>query len=197
MKKCCVCKSDKAVSEFYANKNTKDGVATMCKECAKKGVREWRLLNYEKDLLRNRQRHYAKHPLLQHSSDFRHVRKQNTECQKQKLAMYYRKNVDRIAAHSKIYQAEHPLVHRRAQHVYLTKDKGGGSYTVTEWIELCNKTDNRCVRCGKHFDDITELHPDHIIPVSKNGSSNIDNLQPLCDSCNRNKFVAIVDYRKA
>lgn len=41
----------------------------------------------------------------------------------------------------------------------------------------------RCVRC--HAD--TELHFDHIIPLSKGGSDEAENIQLLCRSCNLSK----------
>jgi hypothetical protein len=52
------------------------------------------------------------------------------------------------------------------------------------------KRDNyTCVKCGKSpgKDKNIELEIDHIIPVSKNGSNEIENLQTLCYECNQGK----------
>ena len=39
-----------------------------------------------------------------------------------------------------------------------------------------------CVKCGKPADTI-----DHIVPVSRGGTNDTSNLQPLCRSCNQHK----------
>ena len=49
----------------------------------------------------------------------------------------------------------------------------------------------KCLCCG----DKNNLSIDHIIPVKKGGTNKIDNLQPLCLSCNSKKNTKIIDYR--
>lgn len=50
------------------------------------------------------------------------------------------------------------------------------------------KRDNgKCVICGSEV----ELEFDHIIPVSRGGSSTIQNIQILCKKCNRKKHTSI------
>ncbi|MDR0509756.1 MAG: HNH endonuclease [Rikenellaceae bacterium] len=41
----------------------------------------------------------------------------------------------------------------------------------------------RCVYCGS----IQNIHIDHIIPFSKGGATNVENLQLLCQKCNLEK----------
>ena len=49
------------------------------------------------------------------------------------------------------------------------------------------KRDNyRCIECGATNKD-TRLHIDHVLPVCKGGSNDIDNLQVLCETCNLSK----------
>ena len=52
------------------------------------------------------------------------------------------------------------------------------------------KRDNyTCRKCGRSpgKDKTTELEIDHRIPVAKNGTNDIDNLQTLCHECNQGK----------
>jgi 5-methylcytosine-specific restriction endonuclease McrA len=71
------------------------------------------------------------------------------------------------------------------------KTEAGGAFTAKEWQELCERYDHQCVACGKR----AKLTSDHVIPVSKGGSSNIENIQPLCQSCNSKKGDSVIDYR--
>ena len=47
----------------------------------------------------------------------------------------------------------------------------------------------RCQECFRGREDGVKLEIDHIIPVAKGGTNEIDNLQTLCMECNRNKHT--------
>ena len=74
-----------------------------------------------------------------------------------------------------------------------------GFYTTQEWIDLKEQYDNRCLCCLKHQSALDRvLEQDHIIPVTKAGSTNwITNIQPLCHTCNNmgHKGTKTIDYR--
>lgn len=66
----------------------------------------------------------------------------------------------------------------------------GGSYTLEEWQRLLKRFDNKCLKCHQQI----KLEKDHIVPISMGGSNNINNLQPLCRSCNARKHNKIQNY---
>lgn len=70
-----------------------------------------------------------------------------------------------------------------------------GTHTLEEWENLKAQHDWKCVFCGKREPEI-KLTEDHIIPLSRNGSDNIENIQPLCRRCNSSKGAKILTNKK-
>ena len=70
-----------------------------------------------------------------------------------------------------------------------------GHHTNKEWLEKLNQF-NKCPNCKRKWSEIPRRPDkrykfvwtkDHIIPLNKNGSDKIENIQPLCYQCNFGK----------
>jgi 5-methylcytosine-specific restriction endonuclease McrA len=110
---------------------------------------------------------------------------------------YYEQNREQVIARSKEWAEDNLQKVRAAKTNNLRKRRAAknashGSFTAREFEELCERYGNRCLSCGVTG---VVLEADHVVPLTRGGSDDITNIQPLCGSCNRSKFVAIVDYR--
>lgn len=65
--------------------------------------------------------------------------------------------------------------------------KDNRTHTLAQWEDLKRRAKGRCVKCHQK----RPLTRDHIIPVSRGGSDEITNIQPLCHSCNARKHNAV------
>lgn len=61
-----------------------------------------------------------------------------------------------------------------------------------QWIDALFWFGYRCLACGNHD---AKLCIDHVVPLSRGGTNEISNIQPLCRSCNSKKHAKHIDYR--
>lgn len=75
----------------------------------------------------------------------------------------------------------------------MSEARAKGTHTAEEWAALVAFCGAKCVKCGAHG----AIAKDHIVPVYQGGSDGIDNLQPLCPTCNTAKGPDATDHRPA
>ena len=68
-----------------------------------------------------------------------------------------------------------------------------GTHTLEEWEALKKEYIFRCAACGEQ-EPVIKLTEDHIKPLSIGGSNCIDNIQPLCRTCNCKKGINFLKY---
>ena len=66
---------------------------------------------------------------------------------------------------------------------YYLRNNESGKIDKKLWEEKLVMLEGKCQMCGTK----EKIIIDHITPLSKGGTNNIDNLQPLCISCNCSK----------
>jgi 5-methylcytosine-specific restriction endonuclease McrA len=185
MKTCCRCKQSHSFSNFTRKSSTKDGLRKECKDCVRKDSQKFQANNPN----HNKEAGLAR-------------RKANPQWYKD----YRENNKERIAQQRLEYREQNPTAYadwckahpdKTAEYAnrYRTKLLANtvNHFTAQEWLDLCEKYDNKCLAC-KRTD--VKLTVDHVIPISKLGSNSIDNIQPLCQPCNSRKSARIIDYRE-
>ncbi len=206
VKKCSKCKSYLLLSEFSKNKNMKDGRSHYCKSCSKDARQKWLVNNIE--AAREATRRWYKNNIEKAHSASRKWKKINSEKEKETMKKYVENNKEKVREAQRNWRKNNPdkarlsslnSVHKNPDakkakdHRRKAKKRGnGGSFSPVEWKELREKYGNKCLCCGEE----KKLEADHVIPVIKGGTSNIENIQPLCRSCNAKKSSSEIDYRK-
>lgn len=124
------------------------------------------------------------------------------ECGKTQAKLWRSKNPERdktpksiLNAHRAAWAKRNPLKCRVNKHIRRArKINAPGKFTASEFLALCNFYGNICLCCWRSA-GLVKLTADHVIPLSKGGSNDISNIQPLCGSCNSSKGTKTVDYR--
>ena len=173
-KLCTKCGKRKLETDFYRNKSCKDGYVSACKECARAYAKSRRRKYYLEHLNEHKayyKKYYALHP-QKHSRSY--ARKYYKE-HKEYFAKYRRSDVAkacRVAAR-----------HNR-------RSNGNYYLTANMIMEVRNAGTGICPYCNKPF---TDGHIDHIIPLSKGGTSYRSNLCYVCIRCNLRKGSMSLD----
>ncbi len=208
MRVCSGCQSPyPRTSEYWPpNKGCREGLDTQCRECRKAASRRY--------YAGHRVEHAARVTRWKdgHTEAFREYQSTYNQTHRERIAArmsdWYTRNKVRVSATKAAYYAAHRAeyaqssaawwrVHPDAARAKVNRRRAriagnGGSFTAKEWQNLCVTYDHRCLRCGR---EDQPLAADHIQPVSKGGSSDISNIQPLCRSCNSWKGARYIDFR--
>ena len=99
-------------------------------------------------------------------------RQQNPDKEKARHRAYRQNNPDK----SKTYNAKYRQTHRLERALREAQRRAAGDLDKSWASVLYN---DPCSYCG----EATE-HLDHILPISKGGLTNIDNMAPSCSKCN-------------
>lgn len=178
------------------------------KPCRNCGGVDWYGDGKCKACVSERQRRYYRENPEPKKANTKRWKQQNPERKKELDKNWGKRNPDKVKANAKRYienNREKAMESRRRWRAYNPEKKmaiehkrrakqisSGGTYTAAEWRSLIAHYGGKCLCCGR--DDVA-LTVDHVIPISKGGSNSIDNIQPLCLSCNSRKFDKIADYR--
>jgi 5-methylcytosine-specific restriction endonuclease McrA len=192
-KRCSSCGVLKDTTAYYKDRSAKDGLFHRCKTCHTEKARKWREQNHE--------RHLDNFNRWRTENDFYDRERKaawyqaNSSQERERVRQWRANNPDKRRAQIRAYRKSKPdkirtIMQRRRARKY----QQGGCYTEAQWLALKAQYAFMCLRCHRCEPEI-RLTADHVIPIARGGSSYIENIQPLCDDCNRWKNVRTVDYR--
>jgi 5-methylcytosine-specific restriction endonuclease McrA len=119
-------------------------------------------------------------------------RKNNPEKHREEQRLHYAKNRDSIRIRQNTNRKKRPEVNRTCHaNRRAAKTQAGGRITTAQWLYICKVFKYKCLCCCK----VKPLCTDHVVPVSKGGTSWPTNIQPLCMECNSKKYTKSTDFR--
>jgi len=205
---CKSCFQEKPISEYYRHPTCVDGILHICKSCKRNYQKQYKMLHrtkkerkplgacvkcgsldrYKSGDCKVCARAMAVRYRLENPQKVNQWRKEHIDYQ----AMWKKENPERIIEYRRRFNLAIPgRIAAYSQNYKAKKRENGGSYTSSQWNSLVEKYGGHCLNYG----EIKKLTADHIKPISRGGLNVIENIQPLCKSCNSAKGINEIDYR--
>jgi 5-methylcytosine-specific restriction endonuclease McrA len=205
-KRCSKCGRRRAASRYYVKDKRTGRRFSWCKDCHCRITVANYYANHEEKKKKFRETMRVKY--WSDPEKYRAKRKRdyraNLQTERERSRLYDAKRREqrkayreRMKDHRKAYnaawkKANKDKVNLQNHRRRVNLEVGGGHYTPQQWERLKRKYGHRCLCCREK--DVA-LTVDHVRPVSRGGSNDIGNIQPLCFDCNNSKGTKTVDYR--
>jgi len=217
----CNTKYPRTDEYFHKAKNTSDGLTSQCKDCNRLRARQWARDNPERNRERVRQwadenpdkvAQYRKDNAERIAKVKRQWRRDNPDKvkeHKRRDAINNRESYRKRHKEWRDANPEHVRQYSRKQYRKRKRREGnsfiaahnskrralkmnnGGEHTKDDIDNLMELQHGRCGYCGiTLFDD---YHIDHMIPLSRGGRNDVNNILLTCPSCNLEKHNKTID----
>jgi len=186
LKRCSKCKHEFPATPTYFHKDKKGfmGCASRCKPCARNVATDWYLTNPEKATntratYRKAHREQRREYIQLHAAEYKQYNRESYHRHSTRRKQQVRRWI--LANPDKRKQIVTLANHRRRTRLRNAQ----GSHTATDIDCLYINQRGLCVYCGCKLNN--KYHVDHVIPLSRGGSNNPDNLVLACAHCNTSK----------
>lgn len=205
-KQCPRCEQIKSLGEFNRQRSQKDGYSTYCHLCRK--------ARYQEDIDRNRARGREYYRRNKEAIRKRHLARysQHKDEINAKNLEYYKKHREEINAAIRTRYATDTEYRNRAREKanirhreryqndpeyrirsiacsvkYTNLKRGASTAEIVDRQAIIERDKATCYICGIGSLTDSEIHLDHVIPLSKGGPHIPDNIRVTCISCNCKK----------
>lgn len=116
--------------------------------------------------------------------------KANSEMNRERIlayqAEYYAANTEKVKATVSAYRKANPEKKQHFENTRRARKAGnGGAHTLVERQDKFDSIGNVCFYCGQDG----KLSIDHVLPLARGGTNDIENILPACKSCNSRKHT--------
>lgn len=188
---CTVCGETKPLTEFGRRKDSPTGFRSACKPCKRvadtEAMRRWRERNPELNLERARQ--WSADHIEQERERWARYDAEHREERRLAIAKSRAENPEHHRELQRAWREANIEVCRARCRAYWHRRRSSAdpSAEVDAYAELLLL--QACAYCGATGD----MSLDHVVPVSRGGRHEIDNLLPACRSCNSSKGAKLLE----
>jgi 5-methylcytosine-specific restriction endonuclease McrA len=184
---CPACSILKSFDEFHKNSKSKNGLASLCKPCAKTRASAWYKNNKER-ATKSRKSYWSLNATRLNKIHREWVAENKDLARKTEKAWRTR-NSDRKRANDNRWHAANPEKVRRYRVVSEARRRGapGAGFTAADVDDLYKMQKGRCAACRVSLR--RGYHVDHINALARGGRNEKTNIQLLCAPCNRRKHT--------
>lgn len=172
---CRLCAQELTIDEFY--KRTEGGPDTRCKSCVRALARVYYAEHADerKAYVREQRKTYDTGAVRRRRlARGRQRYRENRESEAVRSRAYYEQNRDRWRDYNGAYRAAR------------------GADTAETQARIAELRSEPCAYCGSH----ENIEIDHIVPLSRGGKHEPENLAPACRFCNRSKGAKLLSEWK-
>lgn len=206
-KRCTKCGKIKPLVEFGLVRRGEDKRRSWCKICSAEYSHCYHA-EHRKEANERSRRYNAEHreELIEYSHRWRqeNPEKVAAQCRRyyerhreevgRRTLRWQREHPEKQAEYARLHRQRYPEKNREKTRVCRARKAGAvGFHAYEEFNVLCELVGWKCLCCGRPHVEFP-LTEDHIVPISRGGSDDVSNIQPLCQHCNSVKSVKNTNY---